>query len=384
MKRYIQSVLRTLASIVFLYMMTSCDRDSIPTTTSWPFRTEGEIFSLPFCGKASIYFGACDGNFYCVDKKSAVLRWKRTGFHRIDSDPIIVDQKVYFAAIDNRVHALSTHDGSTVWETRIPGVGSSNPKLRENVLLISADNQLVELSLEKGNVLHRYRVKGEVDDFSWNSSGIAVVINRDISSNDYRGKGSVVFFKHGANFALWQTELGGSCLGRIICDEKSCYLGARDGVFYAIDASNGNVIWQVDCSKLFAKKSGVVWADDYVMSVEDKVVFTASHQNIGSPSVLVCAAKIDGRILWKVEHPTQICGSFEIVSDKIIAIAEDRKILSVDTDTGDFQALDLLPKKDRGEFVGIRRDGDYLFVVGADAHVWRLPLSNVMGKKTKD
>src|SRR5216117_1420432 len=55
----------------------------------WFFKAGAEIFSVPAVDQKSLYFGACDGNFYCLDKKSGKQRWRRGGFDRIDSSPVI-------------------------------------------------------------------------------------------------------------------------------------------------------------------------------------------------------------------------------------------------------------------------------------------------------
>jgi outer membrane protein assembly factor BamB len=346
----------------------------------WPFRTEGEIFSLPSCDARNIYFGSCDGNFYCVDKTTGALNWKRKGYRRIDSDPIVVSNTAYFASIDNHLNALSARDGKTLWTTTISGSGYSNPKLYNGRLLISGADQLVELSPENGKFTHQYRLSGEVADFDWNSEGIAVVVNRDISSNDYRGRGEVCFFKHGDDRPVWKRDLGATCLGRLDCDEVNCYLGTRDGVFRAINVRNGTIAWQIDCSQLFTRKSGVVWADDYVMTTTDRVLFTASHQNIGSPSLIVCARKTDGTVLWTAEHPTQICGSFVLIDANVVCISEGRNLLCVDVRSGASRVGHVLPQPGRGEFAGVVHDGDYLFLVGADTNVRRLHVDAVLGE----
>jgi outer membrane protein assembly factor BamB len=377
---------KVTAGVIALCAATFCCEGAEGITNSgWPFRAEGEIFSLPFCDGSNLYFGACDGNFYCVNKASAALEWKRDGFVRIDSGPVERSGLVYFASIDDQLHAFSARDGSTKWSTSIKGVGYQNPKVHGDAILITGDNQLVELNRENGQILRHYDFKGEGGELSWNSVGVAVVANQNASSDNYRGEGSLSFFKFGIDSARWTTKLGGSCRGQVGCDEDRCYLGARDGNFSAFDASRGTVAWRINCSELFGRRRGMVWADQHVVTSTSNgsVIFTACHQVIGEPSLIVCAAKGDGRVLWKVEHPTQVCGSFELVDKTVIAVTQDRKIVTVDIDTGQSRVADLLPKMDRGEFAGVKRDGDFLFVAGADARVWRLGLEEMIGKRMK-
>ncbi len=378
-----------LAGAVVLCMATSCadkfgevDKHGFQ---GWPFRTQGEIFSLPFCAEENIYFGTCEGSFYCVDKELGSVKWKRSGFERIDSAPVVAGGNVYFASVDNRVLAFSARDGSPKWVARIQGVGYSNPKVCGGALWISADNQLVALNPETGEILHRCGFKGEGGDFSWNSTGLAVVSNRKVSSHGDRGEGTLSFFPHGDDTPLWTADLGGSCLGRISCDEGHCYVGARNGVFHAYNTRDGSTAWQIDCSQLFrSRKSSPVWADDHVAVSPDHqyVIFTAGHQQLDFPALVVCAGKNDGKILWKVEYPIGICGVFDIVGNTVVAVTQDRQLLAVDVDSGTLRVSDVLPRMDRAEFAGVKCDGDFLFVAGADAHVYRLSHGDVLREKT--
>jgi outer membrane protein assembly factor BamB len=378
--------IKTVLAWTFLFhtVTTGCkvaDQVGANDSHNWPFRTEREIFSLPVCHQNNIYFGAGDGNFYCINKTSAALQWKSEGYIRVDSDPIAANGNVFFASVEDRVYALSARDGARKWATEIPGVGYSNPKMRGTALLISAARQLVEMNPENGKIEHRYRLEGQAGDFAWNPGGVAVVVNRNISANDYQGNGEISFFKHGTDSALWTAPLGGSCLGRVFCDTSRCYVGARDGVFSAFNTLDGRAAWRIDCSQLFSQRGGAVWADNWILPTPntDSVLFTVNHQDIQSASLLICASKTDGKIRWKVEHPMQIGGAFALVRNTVIAVTQDRKLITVDVATGDARVLDLLPTKERGEFVGIKRDGDFLFIVGADACVWRLALAEVMG-----
>ena len=71
-----------------------------------------------------------------------------------------------------------------------------------------------------------------------------------------------------------------------------------------------------------------------------------------------------------------------------MAMAEDRKLLLVNIADGKSVSASPLPEilgegflsgQSRGEFAGVALDQGELFIVGADAHVWRLPLDSVKG-----
>ena len=172
-------------------------------------------------------------------------------------------------------------------------------------------------------------------------------------------------------------------MGRIKCDEEFCYLGSRDGIFYAINLADGNIAWKIDCSNLFNEREGTIWADDDVLLLEDKVIFTVSHRNIGYPAVIVCAGKPDGTIIWKAEHPSQFCGSITYSEEMILSVTEDRMILKINMKSGKSSTFDILPEMNRGEFAGIRLDEKHLYIAGADTHVWRIALHQILNETSK-
>jgi outer membrane protein assembly factor BamB len=372
--------MKTLNSIITIAILvfTSACTQAPEQSEGWPFRTIGEAFSLPTFDKENIYFGESEGIFYCLDKSTGEIRWKRSSFGRIDSSPIIEGDLIYFTAIDSRAYALSIHNGSTVWKSKISGVEYSNLKIYQNSILLGAENQLVALDAKNGKSTYSYPVKGEVWDFSWNNEGIAIASTWNNERNNDIDLGAVTFFTHGSTNPKWQLMLGAESRGPIIFERESYYLGAWNGRFYSLNTADGQKNWVIDCAQLFTKKEGVVWAGHFALAHKDEIIFSVAHQIINSPSLLVCASQKDGKIRWKVEHPTLISGTFIVVREHIVAATEDRKILTVDIQTGESQVLSILPEQGRGEFAGIRCDGDYIFVVGADAHIWRYPLSEIL------
>ena len=361
---------------------------SATACAGWPFETDGEIFSLPCFDGHSMYFGACDGVFRCLDKKTGVVRWRKEGLERVDSAPILHEGMVFFAAIYDTLYAMKSDSGKVAWNAEFPGIGYRNPKFLNKIVYITGEGQLLGLDTSSGKVRQRYAFSGDGRDFSWNSKAIIVAVSRDTEFKDYTGRGSVVCFAHNAPELRWTTALGGACLGTLVCDEDNCYLGARDGFFYAIRMTDGKIAWRIDCRRLFSDPGAAIWADGHVVDVGKQVIFSVGHQDIGAPSMLVLADKKSGKVAWTVQHPTNVEGHFLVVDGIVVAMAEDRQMLLVRTADGKSVSFSPLPAilgegffsdQPRGEFAGVSLDQGELFIVGADAHVWRLPFGSVKG-----
>ncbi|MCK4499780.1 PQQ-binding-like beta-propeller repeat protein [Candidatus Babeliales bacterium] len=348
--------------------------------SGWPMKTDGPIFSLPCVTEDSLYFGSCDGCLYRVDKHTGNIIWKITGFERIDSNPIIRKGVVYFMANNSRMYAVSCETGDILWKKWIRGSGYNNPKFFNGNIFLIGYNQLAILSPEDGKIVQSCKIEDDGGAFCTSGNKIAIVVNKGRDYIDSMGKGAVVCYDYDRNVTTWSRKLGGSCFGPLVCDETNCYLGVRNGFFYAIEMQKGSIAWKIDCRGLVDHNpsSGFVLPGDYIIDMGQKIIFSVSCQDVESPAALVCATKSDGKILWTVEHPVQISGAFVLEGNRVIAVTEDCKLLSVNVDTGKSQVFSLLPNNDFGEFAGIIQDEEYLFIVGADAHVWRLNVSDVI------
>ena len=243
---------------------------------------------------------------------------------RVDSSPVLHDGTVFFAAIDSTLYALNCRSGEVKWKATFPGIGYQSPVLVNNILYIAGEGQLLAFDPNNGKVLQRYAFSGEGRAFSWNSKSLVVVAVTDTESNSYTGHGSVVCFDYNAAKPQWTTALGGTSDRASVCDENNCYLGARDGFFYAIRMADGKIVWRIDCRRFFSSEDSKnktakeatgrenypVWADGHVIDLGSRVVFSAFHQLINGPSVLVSVDKNTGKVLWVVHHPMEIEGQF--------------------------------------------------------------------------
>ena len=308
---------------------------------------------------------------------------------RVDSSPVLHDATVFFAAIDNTLYALNCTSGEVKWKATFPGIGYQSPMLVDKLVYIRRNGQLLALDPGNGSVLHRYAFSGEGRAFSWNSKSLVVVAVTDTESNNDTGHGSVVCFDYNAAKPRWTTALGARLRKRLWPATRTTATLARDGFFYAIRMADGKIVWQIDCRSLFSaeksedktakKPSGKdtypIWADGHVIDLGKRVVFSAFHQLINGPSVLVSADKNTGEVLWVVHHPTKIDGHFLAVEGTLVAIAEDRQMLVVRGADGKSVSLSPLRNvlkegqigsRPRGEFAGVFLDEGELFILGAD------------------
>ena len=134
----------------------------------WAYRppTPNYVFSVPHSApifdENNVYYGADNGYFYAVNKRTGDKVWEfQTGdsLKGIFSSPVLTEQGVVFGAYDGSVYHLSRNDGSVIWESPVAEYVGSSPCLATDLNLVFIglehsifNNQgaLVALNLETG------------------------------------------------------------------------------------------------------------------------------------------------------------------------------------------------------------------------------------------
>ena len=67
-------------------------------------------------GSGYVYFGSRDGNVYCLDADSGVLKWKWATGKPVVSSPAVVGGNIYFGSDNGTVYCLDRSEGRLKWE----------------------------------------------------------------------------------------------------------------------------------------------------------------------------------------------------------------------------------------------------------------------------
>jgi outer membrane protein assembly factor BamB len=96
----------------------------------WSYKTGGDVETGGAVDDKFVYFGSCDGNFYCLNQTDGQLRWRfktdpRENGRRsaIYSSPVLHQGGVYFGAGEGQAYALNQETGELKWKVR-PSKGS--------------------------------------------------------------------------------------------------------------------------------------------------------------------------------------------------------------------------------------------------------------------
>ena len=77
----------------------------------------GWIVATPIEYKGGVYFGTSDDHsFYCLDKTSGEILWRKSISMRVYGRAVALDDIVYFGTFDGKVLGVDHKNGQTLWE----------------------------------------------------------------------------------------------------------------------------------------------------------------------------------------------------------------------------------------------------------------------------
>jgi len=181
----------------------------------WVFKVPmpNYVFSIPHSGPVfdaqHVYYGADNGYFYAVNKRSGDKVWEfKTGesLKGIFSTPVLTEHGVIFGAYDGSVYHLDREDGTVIWEAPVAEFIGSSP-------VLAPELNLVFIGLEHS---------------IFNNQGALVALNLETGEKVWEQ-----FTEHymHSSPAYW-------------AEEQLVTVGSNDGKVFLFEARNGRKIWE--------------------------------------------------------------------------------------------------------------------------------------------
>ena len=208
--------------------------------TNWNFPdAENRYIASALAVEEGIFVAAADENLYALDQ-GGQLRWTFPTERESWSQPITNAECdcIYLSAMDHKVYAIDPQDGSQIWQSpELDGAIAGNPAYsEEGVLYVGTfGGKLFALNAEDGSVLWEFSTTPHPQTF---------LLVLETSNNGWVWSGPVL-------------------------SDGILYFGDLNGYFYAIDAKNGQQIWQLTPEDLDGEIVGsplVIEDDIYIVS----------------------------------------------------------------------------------------------------------------------
>jgi eukaryotic-like serine/threonine-protein kinase len=208
---------------------------------NWEFAQAGNKYiASPLAVEQGIFAPNADNNLYAFDLNGS-LRWKFNTQGEIWAQPVTDPDCdcIYLTSMDHQVYALDPSDGSLRWQSEeLGGAIVGSPALSEDGILYvgTFGREIIALDTEDGSVIWRTPTGG------WVWSGPALVDDR-LYGGDLDGNFYAINAADGQE--LWNLtpdQLDGAIAGSPVIIDDTIYFSSESGSIYALDTA-GRILW---------------------------------------------------------------------------------------------------------------------------------------------
>nr|NQU92211.1 PQQ-binding-like beta-propeller repeat protein [Bacteroidota bacterium] len=236
----------------------------------WSYDAGAPVYSSPAVDEAGIvYFGNNKAELTALDAKTGNVIWiNKDAKFSVESKPFVMDNNVYFGAWDGCLYSVDKKSGETAWKKS----GPKNIELqRNNTYYGPADNGPLVTSdkvyiTDRGYIAGIYLLDGTYQK----------AISKTCSAMGFSENKNCLYLRSTSQ-PLSKTDLDGNVLwessevlGRFpvspLEKDGKVYVCNNTGMFYALDAQTGKVLWQYQVTPKLYVMSG--------LSVNNGVVYT--------------------------------------------------------------------------------------------------------------
>ena len=247
------------------------------------------------------------GQVVALDSRTGAVLWRVPLGAPLRTPPTVRGGRVFVLTVDNKLYALSAHDGSTFWKySSISEVasllGGGSPAVKQGVVVAAfSSGELVALKAETGRIL-------------WSDSLGSVRRTAEISSLAHiRGRpiidrGLVIAISHGGLVTaidlrtgqrVWDREIGGKESPWVAGD--FIFLISNDSALICLSRKDGRIVWVSQLPRWTDEKDkygAINWTGPILVS--DRLIVAGSHGQA------LAVSPYSGRFMGEIEMPDKI------------------------------------------------------------------------------
>ncbi len=301
------------------------------------FETKGAIRSNPAIANGIIYFGSTDGYFYAIDAKNGEEKWKFKTNGAVSSSPSIGNNTVWFSSRDGYLYSVDALTGKELWKIELGqdlnnhnlwDFYLSSPNIVDEVLYIgSADGNLYAIDITSKNVKWKYNCGAKIRTtpaISGDAVYFGAINGNFYAINKDNGNEKWKFATEGASIKF---EEAGTDRSGIYCSPSvsSQYgvvtFGARDGILYAVNVSDGTLKWKINHEGPWVLST----------AIKGENVFAGS----GSDALVQCLDINTGVEKWKFQATNMVFSSISLIEDALYFNDLIGNVYAVDNTSGE-------------------------------------------------
>lgn len=250
----------------------------------WKYDTGGEILSTPAAADNRVFFGSKDNSIYALDASTGKLLWKYDTGGPVLTSPAVVANKVYIASMDLYIYCLDAATGKREWRMKLidyeayGGIFSSPAVYKGSVFIAGKNGSVYSISMNSGGKNWTFKTNSSIyatpaiiDDVLYITSYDRTFYAMDVKTGKVKWRKNLendlvyaspvvthrsitIAFKNGAiktydrisgiETASFKLPNGISSTPVSTDNGKILLVGCEDGIFYAMDAKDGNIFWK--------------------------------------------------------------------------------------------------------------------------------------------
>lgn len=273
----------------------------------WNYTTGGMILASPTVVNGIVYGGSSNGNVYALNANSGVKLWNFTagapasnfcGINAnagsaVGSSPVVADGVVYIGSYNGNIYALNLTTGAKLWSYNTGGWVWSSAIAGGVIYVGSSGSNVCALNATNGTEL--WSCVTGLPAISWGGVPSPILSSPVIVGQVvYVGSdnGTVYALNAGNGMTLWNYTTyiepgtpsvfsGNEILSSPFIDKGVLYVGSNSGDFYALNATNGNKIWNSTTSGEEGTSPAVVGGVIYIANGDGGDVYALNATNGG-------------------------------------------------------------------------------------------------------
>jgi outer membrane protein assembly factor BamB len=204
----------------------------------------------PAYADGRVYYAALGGLLVSLDAANGHVAWIRDLHAHLESSPLVVGKTIYFGTDGGQLLALRTSNGSERWHLDVPGAIKASPSYdRGRVFVADYQSTMFAVDAKTGKVAWRTNTsRGAPGGRGGFYSSPAISAGRVFAARD---DGQVCAFDERTGKLDWSFPTGAATYGspavaKVPGTPETVYIGAENGIFYALDAHHGTERWHHD------------------------------------------------------------------------------------------------------------------------------------------
>ena len=233
--------------------------DSTSGSEKWRVKTAGPVFSTPHIDGGTIYFGSGDHHVYAVDARSGEIKWKTKTGGAVLGSASTAQGVVCIGSVDTYIYGLDQSTGDVRWKVKTLNMTQTKAATDgERFFVGSWDNHFRCIDAKTGELVWDLKLgkSARADWFSAFSPAIASPAVGDgkifVSTND----GILHAIEIDSGKEVWRVDWKKMGYSSPLYRDGRVYCALSDeGKTFCVDANTGSFIWTAETGSVIYDSS---------------------------------------------------------------------------------------------------------------------------------